>query len=256
MNSSNTAPGDSAPGDAEEMLGRLAAIVASSDDAIISKTLDGVIVTWNEGASRIFGYAPHEVIGKPITILIPPDRREEEPSIRARLRAGERVDHFETIRVRKDGSLVNISLTISPVRNSAGEIVGASKIARDITQQKLAAEALRVSNERFRLMADAAPVFIWIADYSRGRTWFSRGWLEFTGRSLEQELAFGWTRNVHEDDMARCLQAYAEGFDTRKPFRSEYRVRRADGMARCLIEHAVPLFEGPGGSFSGYIGSC
>ncbi len=215
---------DTAIRDAEEMRGRLAAIVASSDDAIISKTLDGIISTWNEGATRIFGYSPEEVIGKPITILIPPDRLDEEPEILARLRAGERVDHFETIRVRKDGTLVNISLTISPVRNAAGEIVGASKIARDITQQKRAEESLRVSNERFRLMADSAPVLIWIADHTKARAWFNKAWLEFSGRTLEQEHGFGWTQNVHEDDLAACLQAYAEGFDSRKPFRSEYRI--------------------------------
>src|SRR4051812_5183379 len=144
--------------DAEELRSRLAAIVTSSDDAIISKTLDGVIMTWNEGASRIFGYSAEEVVGKPITILIPPDRLDEEPEILRRLRAGERVDHIETLRVRKDGTVLNISLTVSPVRNAAGEIIGASKIARDITEQKRAAEALRDSNERFRLMANAAPV--------------------------------------------------------------------------------------------------
>jgi PAS domain S-box-containing protein len=247
---------DTAAGDADELRNRLAAIVASSDDAIISKTLDGVIVTWNEGASRIFGYAPEEVIGKPITILIPPDRLEEEPAILARLRAGQRVDHIETLRVRKDGSIVNISLTISPVRNSAGEIVGASKIARDITAQKRGEEALRVSNARFRLMADSAPVLIWIADHSKSRIWFNKSWLEFTGRALGQEVGFAWTQNVHEDDLARCLQSYAEGFDSRKSFRSEYRVRRADGECRWIIEQATPLFEGPDGAFSGYIGSC
>src|SRR5262245_28579711 len=170
-------PAGTAHLDAEELSNRLAAIVASSDDAIISKTLDGIIVTWNEGASRIFGYTPEEVIGKPITILIPPDRQDEEPAILRRLRAGERVDHFETIRVRKDGTLVNISLTISPVRNADGEIVGASKIARDITQQKRAAEALRQSNERFRMMANSAPVLIWIADHTKSRIWFNKGWL-------------------------------------------------------------------------------
>src|SRR5687768_14046389 len=143
--------------DAEELRSRLAAIVASSDDAIISKNLEGIITTWNEGATRIFGYTPEEVIGKPITILIPPDRLDEEPGILARLRAGERVDHFETLRVRKDGSVVNISLTISPIRNAKGEIVGASKIARDITPQKYAQETLRVTNQRFRMMADSAP---------------------------------------------------------------------------------------------------
>ena len=98
--------------DADELRSRLAAIVASSDDAIISKNLEGIIVTWNEGATRIFGYQPDEVIGKSITILIPPDRLQEEPAILARLRAGQRVDHYETVRVRKDGSPVHISLTI------------------------------------------------------------------------------------------------------------------------------------------------
>jgi PAS domain S-box-containing protein len=247
---------DSASSDAEEQRNRFAAIVASSDDAIISKTLDGIIQTWNEGATRIFGYLPEEVIGKPITILIPPDRLDEEPAILARLRAGERVDHFETIRIRKDGSLLNISLTVSPVRNSAGEIVGASKIARDITIQKRTEAALRVSNERFRLMADTAPVLIWIADDSKSRVWFNKSWLEFTGRLLEQELGFGWTQNLHEDDLAPCLQTYAEGFETRKPFKSEYRIRGIDGHPRWLVEQASPLFEGPHGAFSGYIGSC
>jgi PAS domain S-box-containing protein len=242
--------------DAEELRSRLAAIVTSSDDAIISKTLDGIIVTWNEGASRIFGYSAAEVIGKPITILIPPDRLEEEPGILRRLRAGERVDHFETVRLRKDGTLVDISLTISPVRNAAGDIIGASKIARDISQQKRAEEALRLSNERFRMMANSAPVLIWIADHTKARSWFNNGWLDFTGRSLEQEQGFGWTQSLHEDDLATYLQAYAEGFEKRTGFRSEFCIRRADGKARWLAEHAAPLFEGPGGTFSGYIGSC
>ncbi len=246
----------SAERDAEELRSRLAAIVTSSDDAIISKTLDGVIVTWNEGATRIFGYAPEEVIGKPVTILIPSDRQDEEPRILARLRAGERVDHFETLRVRKDGTLLNISLSISPVRNAAGDIVGASKIARDITPQKRAEDALRESNERFRLMANSAPVLIWIADVSKSRVWFNQVWLDFTGRTAEQEQGFGWTQNLHEDDLARYLQAYGDGFESRKPFRNEFCMRRADGMARWLVEHATPLFEGPGRSFSGYIGSC
>jgi PAS domain S-box-containing protein len=105
-------------------------------------------------------------------------------------------------------------------------------------------------------MADSAPVFIWIADHSKARNWFNRGWLEFTGRSVEDEVGFGWTQNVHESDLAPCLQSYGEGFDSREPFRMEYRVRRHDGEARWIIEHASPLFEGPGRSFSGYIGSC
>jgi len=116
------------------------AIVDSSDDAIISKDLNGVITSWNKSAERVFGYTAEEAIGKPVTIVIPADRLSEEPTILSRLRRGERVDHFETVRRRKDGSLVNISLTISPVRDGQGKIVGASKIARDITERKRLSE--------------------------------------------------------------------------------------------------------------------
>lgn len=119
---------------------RLAALVESSNDAIIAKDLDGIITDWNCGAERLFGYSAPEVIGKSVTILIPPDRQDEEPKILARIRAGERVDHFETIRRRKDGSLVDISLTISPIRNGSGQVVGASKIARDISERRRAQE--------------------------------------------------------------------------------------------------------------------
>jgi PAS domain S-box-containing protein len=115
---------------------RLAAIVESSDDAIVSKTLEGVIQTWNKGAERIFGWTSDEVVGKLITVIIPPDRLDEEPEILSRLRRGERVDHFETIRMTKDGRLISVSVTISPVRDETGRIIGASKIARDITAQK------------------------------------------------------------------------------------------------------------------------
>jgi PAS domain S-box-containing protein len=112
-----------------------ASIVECSDDAIISKTLDGIITSWNEAAERVFGYTAEEVVGKSVTILIPPERHDEEPAILARLRRGERI-HEETVRQRKDGSLINISLTVSPVKNAQGKIVGASKIARDITVRK------------------------------------------------------------------------------------------------------------------------
>jgi PAS domain S-box-containing protein len=130
----------------------LAAIVASSDDAIVSKTLEGVIRTWNAGAQRIFGWTPEEVVGKSITIIIPPDRQDEEPQILARLRKGERVDHFETVRRTKDGRLIDVSVTISPVRDPTGRIIGASKVARDITRQKRYERDLQAAKE----MADAA----------------------------------------------------------------------------------------------------
>ncbi|MBB3660672.1 PAS domain S-box-containing protein [Rhizobium sp. BK650] len=118
----------------------LAAIVESSDDAIISKSLQGIITTWNKSAERVFGYTAEEAVGRPITMLIPEDRLDEEPAILARINAGERVDHFETVRRRKDGTFIDISLTISPIRNGEGKIIGASKIARDISDRKRAAE--------------------------------------------------------------------------------------------------------------------
>ena len=134
---------------AEQNANLLASIVESSDDAILSKSLEGVITSWNRGAERLFGYAAAEAVGQSITILIPPDRLEEEPKILERLRRGERVEHFETIRMRKDGSRVNVSLTISPIR-AADRIVGASKVARDITEKVLKEEAVRGANAAMR----------------------------------------------------------------------------------------------------------
>jgi len=128
--------------DSEQRLRWLASIVESSDDAIVSKNLDGVITSWNAGAERIFGYTAEEAVGQPITLVIPQDRQDEERTILTRIRRGERIDHFETIRQRKHGSLITVSLTVSPVRNAEGKIVGASKIARDITEQKRSQEKI------------------------------------------------------------------------------------------------------------------
>jgi PAS domain S-box-containing protein len=129
---------------AQEVRSKLAAIVESSDDAIISKTLEGVITTWNRGAERLFGYTTEEVIGKPVTLLIPPNQIDEEAVILEKLKRGERIDHYETVRLRKDGTRLDVSLTVSPIKDADGIIIGASKIARDITQRKRAEEVLRL----------------------------------------------------------------------------------------------------------------
>ena len=115
-----------------------------SDDAIISKDLDGVITSWNRGAQALFGYTAREAVGNSVRTLIPPDRLDEESEILARIRRGEHIEHYETVRRRKDGTLIDISLTVSPVKNAAGEIVGASKIARNISERKRAEEALHL----------------------------------------------------------------------------------------------------------------
>ena len=130
--------------ESEQRLRWQASIVESSDDVIVSKDLDGIIRSWNEGAKRVFGYSADEAIGQPITLVIPEDRHNEEREILKRIRRGERIDHFETVRQRKDGSLVIVSLTVSPVKDASGKIVGASKIARDITEQKRTQEQMNV----------------------------------------------------------------------------------------------------------------
>ncbi len=140
--------------ESERATNLLAAIVDSSDDAIISKSLDGIITSWNKSAERTFGYTAEEAIGQHITLIVPPELHPEETGILARIRRGERIDHFRTVRVRKDGSRLDLSLTISPVKDASGRIVGASNVSRDITQQKRAEEALRQSEERFRKLSE------------------------------------------------------------------------------------------------------
>jgi PAS domain S-box-containing protein len=408
----------------------LAAIVHSSDDAIISKTLDGVILTWNSAAERLFGYSEQEAVGQPIKIIIPPDLHEEEDEILRRLRAGERIEHLETRRITRDGRYLDVSLTISPVRDAEGTIVGASKILRDITEtkraqaalreseQRLASEVMRArtlqsiltrmisesthetlsaqildaaiellaadaasvqmlapdgesltllgsrnfhpdsaafwqrvtaeagstcgralrdnqrvlvtdvdsceymvgtqdheeyrrsgiravqstplrsrsgralgmlsthwhtphaptetefrlfdvlarqaadliermreSEERFRLMANAAPVTIWITDVDKQCTYINQPWLDLTGRPVEAALGKGWTDDVHPEDAERSWSTYAEAFDRREPFQMEYRVRRHDGEYRWVIDTGVPRYDA-NGSFAGYIGTA
>jgi PAS domain S-box-containing protein len=150
----------------EEAEQHLAAIVESSDDAIISKDLNGIITSWNAGAQRLYGYTAEEVIGNPVTILMPPEHQDEEPVILERIRQGERIDHYETVRRRKDGSLVDVSLSVSPLKDRHGRIIGSSKIARDISERKRAQNELAASEQRFRSLFDFAPMAVFLCDYS------------------------------------------------------------------------------------------
>jgi PAS domain S-box-containing protein len=252
MTASDTDPTDRKQAEPTNLL---AAIVDSSDDAIISKDLTGVITSWNKSAERIFGHTAEEAVGQHITLIVPPERRGEEAGILDQLRRGKRVDHFHTVRMRKDGSLLDVSLTISPVRDSSGRVVGASKVARDVTSQKLAEKALRESEQRFRVITDASPIMVWMAGTDKLCYYFNKGWLDFVGRTLEQEAGNGWTDNVHPEDFERCLQIYVSNFDAQRPFEMEYRMRHHTGQYRWILDRGVPRYT-PDGTFEGYLGAC
>jgi PAS domain S-box-containing protein len=185
----------------EELAQRLASIVESSEDAIIGKTLEGIITSWNKSAERLFGYAAEEVIGKPVTILIPADRQGEEETILKRIRSGQRIEHFETVRQRKYGGLIDISLSISPIKNSQGKIIGASKIARDITERKRAAEAAWRAEQEFRDFAENASVGMHSIGADGIIVWANRTEIEMLGFTREEYIG----RHIAEFHVDRPL---------------------------------------------------
>jgi PAS domain S-box-containing protein len=232
---------------------RLATIVESSDDAIIGMDMNGRITDWNKGAERLYGYSAGEVIGQMISLLVPPGRSDDCGEIMSKVKHGDRVSHHEIECQKKDGTCVEVSLTVSPIIDTEGRSTGSSAITRDITELKRQGAVLRESEERFRLVADTAPVLMWMSETDKLCTYFNKPWLEFTGRSLEQELGNGWAEGVHPEDLLRCLDTYTQSFDRREKFRMEYRLRRHDGEYRWILDIGVPRF-GQDRSFVGYIG--
>jgi PAS domain S-box-containing protein len=221
---------------AEDTQRRCTAIVESSDDAIVSGTLDGIIVSWNAGAQRMYGYTEAEAIGKPITILVPPELPDEENKILETLRAGGRIEHFETVRVTKTGKRINVSLTISPVKDSSGRIVGISGIARDITERKWAEEALRASEERLRLAQQAARIGTFEWNIQTGvNTWTP----ELEAMYGLPPGGFGGTQTafenlVHPDDRARVIELDNWALKTGQPTTGEWRLVWADGSVHWI----------------------
>ncbi len=367
---------------AEQSRSRLASIVESSDDAIISKTLEGIITSWNRGAEKIFGFSEAEAVGQSINILIPADLLGEEETMARRATAGDKVEHYETIRLTKEGKRINVSLTLSPlidtegraiglsnisrditerkhseqklkeseeqyrrvvdhlhdavmiddaqgrvvfandrfrqlfgfdgeelhsikledyvapkwrarlrelherrfrgesvdehfeyegvrrngegiwlevnvvpIRDSAGKVTQTQSVIRDITERRRAGEAIVESEERFRLLANTAPVLIWMSGPDKLCDYFNQPWLEFTGRRMEEERGNGWVTGVHAEDRQRCLDTYVANFDRRKKFEMEYRLRRYDGKYRWVLDVGAPRFNSDA-SFAGYVGCC
>jgi PAS domain S-box-containing protein len=231
---------------AQEMAERLAAVIESSDDAIISKTLDGTITAWNRGAEKVFGYSSAEAVGKPMALLLPPERAEEESGILARIRCGESVQHFETVRVRKDGKKIDVSVTISPISDGTGAIVGASKIARDITAHKRAEEVLRESEERFHAMLNGIPQLAWTAEPDGYIFWFNQRWYDYTGTTPEQTKGWDW-QNVHDPEiLPKVLDQWKLAIAEGTPFEMEFPLRAGDGSFRMFLTRVLPLKDAKG----------
>jgi PAS domain S-box-containing protein len=225
---------------------RLAAIVESSNDAIISENLDAVITSWNAAAQSIFGYTEEETVGQPITVLIPPELRDEENKILARLRAGERIEHFETIRVTKTGKKVKVSLTISPIRDSTGKIVGFSEVVRDITERKLAEEALRESEQQFRTLAEAIPQLCWMARGDGYVFWYNQRWYTYTGTTPEQMEGWGWQSVHHPQTLPSVLERWKAAISTGEPSGMIFPLRGADGVYRPFLTRVMPIKDAEG----------
>jgi len=223
----------------------LRAIVDSSDDAIISKNLNGIITSWNQSAERLFGYTAAEAVGRSVTMLIPDDRLDEEPKILSRLCRGERLDHFETIRRRKDGTLLDISLTISPIRDERGTIIGASKIARDISDRKRAEAMLLASDKRFRELANAIPHIVWTADAEGHIDYFNDRWYEFTSQSRDSQTPSTLESILRPDDVSRSRETWAEAIKSGEPHSTEYRFwDDRQHRWRWFMTRAVPIRDG------------
>jgi len=230
----------------QEGLSRLAAIVESTDDAILSKDLHGTILSWNPGAQRLLGYSAEEAIGRLVTIIIPPERTEEEDRILARIIAGEQVAPYETERLTKDGSRRAVSLTVSPLRDGNGNVIGASKILRDITERKRAETALRESEERFRTMSNAIPQLAWVAQADGFIYWYNDRWYQYTGTTPEQMEGWGW-QSVHDPDaLPRVLERWKASLESGEPFSMEFPLRGADGRFRRFLTRVLPLKDSRG----------
>ena len=238
-----------------EKLARL--VVDSAVEAMVMVNHEGQIVLVNVQTEKLFGYHREDLLGQPVEILVPESSRGRHPALRgdffARPQARPMGAGRDLHARRKDGTQVPVEIGLNPIETPEGVWVLSSIV--DITDRKRAEATLRESEGRFRNMADTAPVLIWVSSPDKLCIFFNKVWLEFTGRTMAQELGNGWTEGVHPDDLDHCIATYSASFDAHRRFRMEYRLRRADGEYRWILDDGAPRFT-PSGIFAGYIGSC
>jgi len=229
---------------AEEQLARLAAIVeSSSDDAIISKTLEGIITTWNEGAQRIYGYSAEEAVGQPISMLVPPERPDEVPEILEKIRRGEKVEPFETVRLTKDGRRLDVSLVVSPIKDAQGNVVGGSTIARNVTERKDTEERLRRAEQVYRALIERMPAITYIQrmGLTSETVYVSPQVTDIVGYTPEEYTSTPdlWIKILHPDDREAVLAEDRRTNETGEPFVMEYRQLAKDGHVVWIRDEAT-----------------
>jgi PAS domain S-box-containing protein len=236
---------------------RYRTVAETASDAILSIDENSTILFANSATAQVFGYNPAEIIGKNLTILMPAKMRHmHEAGVQGYVSTGKRRLNWDATQLpglHKDGHEI-------PVEVSFGEYTKGGKhyftgFARDISQRNLAEQALRESEQKLRVVTDATPVMVWMSGTDKLCYYFNKSWLDFVGRTLEQEMGNGWAENVHPDDFDRCLKIYVTSFDARRPFEMHYRLRHHTGQYRWILDHGVPRFT-VDGTFEGYVGGC
>ncbi|MFY1110204.1 MAG: PAS domain S-box protein [Methanosarcinaceae archaeon] len=234
---------------AEEKIQNLANIVEYSNDAIITKSLDGIITTWNKGAEQIYGYSAKEILGKPISILEPSILVEEAEELAELIKQGDKIHNYETLRLRKDGRIINVSLTLSPVFDASGKLTDISVIARDITKSKIAEEKLRKNEERYRIATEQTGQVVYEYDLRTDQSSWAGAIEEVTGYSFEEIQKLGkevWIKNIHLTDMNRGDEKLQRVRKAGGRFKEELRLRRKDGTCIYIENHGVWLTDHEG----------
>jgi len=240
--------------EAEAAQARLAAIVESSPLAIVGKSLDGVVTSWNGAAEQLLGYTAAEIVGQPLTRVIPSELLDEERDILRRVAAGGRVHYQETTRVARDGTRLTVELTAAPVRLRGGSIAGVSSVMKDIGARKQAENALRESELKFRTLAEALPQLVWTCLPDGHCDYLSRQWLDYTGIPEDEQLGYGWANQIHSDDRAGTQAAWEAAVSTERDLNVEFRIRRHDGEYRWFKTRATPL-RNPSGTIVKWFGT-